>query len=419
MNTKQTILVATAVSAIVLSAHLAHAQGQRPLIVTEPTGTVRIQQALPCGDPLDGALPIAGGRIEVTPASVDGQILFNLTRLDLFVTPFSVRRACLGVDATAAFSEIGITLASGVTVPAQLVGTVDTGVQYQFTIPKDQFLIHESVLDNVRVQQPERAYQKPSEDVTGVIDLRNRTIAIHVALASQLHFRAGCVGDSCVIDTVKDGTQIADIRGSITPPTQDSDDDGIPDVVDNCPQTRNPSQAPVATPVLTVPPDVTLHSCLDRSFGTATATDICSARRVLIRNNAPAQFAVGRNLVTWFGNDGVDPIVTSSQTVTIVDTTAPTVSCTVVNPTSPTFQVAATDDCAGTVSLRLGSYTLANGEVIQINQTGVPGVRLVRSTDGIRHFLVGRGQGVITATDAAGNGASAVCSSASALSTQR
>jgi hypothetical protein len=183
----------------------------------------------------------------------------------------------------------------------------------------------------------------------------------------------------------------------------------VPDVVDNCPLTANRSQESVATPVISAPPDVTLHSCTDHTIGRATATELCQARGVVIFNNEPARFAVGRNLVTWFGNDAVDPIVSAPQTVTIVDTTAPTASCTPVSTEAPRFQVAGTDDCAGDVGLRLGSYSLANGEVIQIEETGRPGVRLVRSTDGIRHFLVGRGEAVIRAADAAGNATNAAC----------
>ena len=54
---------------------------------------------------------------------------------------------------------------------------------------------------------------------------------------------------------------------------------------------------------------------------------------------------------------------------------------------------------------------VANGEVVQIQETGQPGVRLVNniSNDGIRHFQVGKGEAVITATDAAHNVSTAVC----------
>jgi hypothetical protein len=409
MKMKQTLLVASAMSALVLSARPAQAQSFQTLIVTRPAGSVRIQQALPCGDDLNFARAVAGGRVELIPSRVREELQFTLGRLELFLEPFAVRRTCSGIEATASFSEIGVRLASAVTFPVTPVETGDAG-QYRFTIPKEAFLIYESVVDNSGAPQPERAFQRPTEDVSGLIDVGNRRIEIHVVLATRLHFRAGCVGDRCVIDVVKDGTQTADVTGVIIPPTLDQDGDRIPDLVDNCPLTANPTQAPVATPVLTPPPDVTLHSCLSREIGRATATDVCQVRGVQVTNNAPAKFAPGVNLVTWFGNNGVNPIVSAVQRVTVQDTTAPTVSCTVFGSTVPgRFQVAGSDDCER-VGLALGSYRLANGEVIQIELTRLPGVRLLGTdANGIRHFAVGPGQAVIAATDAAGNVANAAC----------
>jgi hypothetical protein len=53
---------------------------------------------------------------------------------------------------------------------------------------------------------------------------------------------------------------------------------------------------------------------------------------------------------------------------------------------------------------------LTNGETIKINETGQPGVRLIGEVaGGIRHFHVGKGQGVITATDGSNNVTSVVC----------
>jgi hypothetical protein len=66
-------------------------------------------------------------------------------------------------------------------------------------------------------------------------------------------------------------------------------------------------------------------------------------------------------------------------------------------------------DACGAPVIRLGSYVLANGEKIRINETGQPGVRLINVQNGIRHFHVGKGQSVITATDGSGNVTSAVC----------
>ena len=417
MKTKRTLLAAGAVTAIVLSAPMANAVVLRSLVVLDPAGTVRIQQALPCGDDLDTTRPIAGGRIDVTPAviaaDVRGGIVFDLTRMDLFLAPFSVHRECRGIAATAEFFEIGVRLARAVIFTGEPDGPLELR-RYRFTIPKEQFLIYESVLDNAPVRQPETMYQKPSEDVTGVIELLRGSVEIHVALASRLRFRAGCtVGNHCLIDEVKDGTQRADVAGIMVDPAADTDHDGVPDLTDNCPRVANPTQSPVPTPVLTPPRDVTLNSCQNHDIGTAQASDVCHARPVVITNNAPALFAIGQNLVTWSASDGIDPIVTARQMVTIaaVDTTPPTVSCMAVTPPGRTFQVSAADDCGGRLTIRLGTYSLANGELMQIQETGQPGVRLVGTVgaDGFRHFQVGRGEGIVMATDAAGNVARAVC----------
>jgi hypothetical protein len=80
-------------------------------------------------------------------------------------------------------------------------------------------------------------------------------------------------------------------------------------------------------------------------------------------------------------------------------------------PTGGTFQVSASNASAGTLMIQVGSFVLANGEVIKINETDQAGVRLVNviGPDRIKHFQLGKGQAVITATDAPGNVASAIC----------
>ena len=334
MKTKRMLLIVGAVATIALSAPRVGAIVFRPLVVIDPAGTVRIQQGLPCGDDLDITRRIIGGRIDVTPSVIplregSPQVMFNLTRLELFLDPFSVQRKCGGIDATAVFYEIGLRLAAGLVFEGRQDGAgSDT---YRFSIGADEFLIYETVFDNAPVMQPERRYLKPSEDVTGLIDLREMSIEIHIALTSRMRFRAGCSGQRCAIDEEKTGSQTGDVVGRISSPNADSDHDGVPDIVDNCPAVPNPTQA-----------------------------------------------------------------------------TAPTVSC--VAGRGNTFQVSAASECSGRVNLRLGPFTLGNGEVIKIEETGQPGVRLLPGDgDGLRHFQVGKGQAIITATDAAGHSANAAC----------
>src|SRR5215813_12088225 len=106
MKTELTLFVMGTVSACVLSASLATAAPAQ--ILTDVGGTVHIQQNVPCGDPVDVTPSITEGRMEITPRMTRDGMFFDLTRLDLFVSPFSVERTCQGIGAVADFSEIGV-----------------------------------------------------------------------------------------------------------------------------------------------------------------------------------------------------------------------------------------------------------------------------------------------------------------------
>jgi hypothetical protein len=306
-----------------------------------------------------------------------------------------------------------------------------------------------------------------------------------VVLGTRVTFRAGCVpGLGCVINETHNGTLTADLAGTIVFP--DADGDGVPDRTDNCKFTANPTQATVATPTLTPPPAVTLDSCLSRNFGVAAAADVCNGLPVTVTSDAPTQFDLGANLVTWRAADSMSRVATATQTVTIVDTTPPTftsvppnvfmnncgpaslglptatddcagqptfsndappifyvgvtpvtwtatdvsgnertavqtvtvvdevppaVTCDATNPPGSSFRVSATDACLGAPVIRLGTHVLADGEVIMINETGRPGIRLVNTVgpDRIKHFQVGKGEAIISATDASDNVATVAC----------
>src|SRR5262249_20957817 len=153
---------------------------------------------------------IAKGRVEITPRMTRDGMFFDLTRLDLFLTPFSVERTCMGISAVADFSEIGVRLAGAVRFQGQAVPTTNGSHLYRFVIPTKSFLIYESVLDNQRRRRPETAYRRPSRHVTGVLELVAtdrgmvvKHVQLRAAFQTQLHFQAGCVpGGPCTIDEV-------------------------------------------------------------------------------------------------------------------------------------------------------------------------------------------------------------------------
>ena len=112
-------------------------------------------------------------------------------------------------------------------------------------------------------------------------------------------------------------------------------------------------------------------------------------------------------------------------TIRVQDLTPPNLSCVQsVNPSGANvpnaantnedgfYLVSATDLVTTSPRIMLGSYSLVSGETIKITQRPeISGVTLVgdMGQPGIKHFLVGRGDAVITATDQAGNAAARTC----------
>ena len=452
-----------------------------PLVITAPSGTLRVQQGVPCFlPPVEVTTPITGGRIEIAPADgidvAGGNKAFGLTRLNLSFASFSVHRECLLIGDTRSYTEINAELSRTVSFTATPAGP---GV-YTFTIPKETFEIYQASLQNGSL---DTGYKRPTEDVTGSIDFTLGTVQMHAVLATRVHFEAGCTDLGCVINEDQDGLLTVDVSGPIVFP--DADGDSVPDRTDNCRFTPNPAQGAVATPVVSPPFAITVNSCADHRIGRAIASDVCDGGLVALTNNAPATFLVGPNTVTWRGEDALhrvatasqivtvidttDPLFTSvppnvsmnncgpatlglptatddcagtvtftndapaiflvgttwvtwtatdassntataSQSVTVVDTVPPTVSCVAAPPQGGTVQVSATDACAIPI-IRLGSFVLAEGERIKITQVGQSGVRLVGTVgaDSIRHFHVGKGEAVITATDPSNNVGAVIC----------
>ncbi len=161
-------------------------------------------------------------------------------------------------------------------------------------------------------------------------------------------------------------------------------------------------------PVFTsIPPDLSLNNCVAANLGAPAATDDCAGTPTF-SNNAPAIFPVGQTHVTWTATDVSGNHAIATQTVTVTDTVPPTVSCVAVKPNL--FVVSSNDAC-GAAPITLGSYNLAPGETVAIEETGQSGVRLVNTLgpDQIKHFHVGKGEAVIIAIDGSGNTSSAIC----------
>ena len=96
-----------------------------------------------------------------------------------------------------------------------------------------------------------------------------------------------------------------------------------------CPQTVTvtDTQLPTITcPAnVTVPADLTLCSATGVALGAPVTTDNCSVASVT--DNAPATFGLGNTIVTWTVVDGSSNTTTCAQTVTVIDTQLPTITC--------------------------------------------------------------------------------------------
>ena len=142
-------------------------------------------------------------------------------------------------------------------------------------------------------------------------------------------------------------------------------------------------------PTIIIPDDITIEaSSPDNniiSIGSAKADDNVGV--TAITNDTPSVFAVGKTIVTWSATDAAGNIVTASQTVTVVDTTKPSIS-------SPEdIVVEATDPLQNFVTL---------GNATASDSVGIVSI----TNDAPAAFAFGKTVVTWTATDEAGNSAS-------------
>ena len=146
-------------------------------------------------------------------------------------------------------------------------------------------------------------------------------------------------------------------------------------------------------PVVTPPAAVTLFtgagatSCgvtvsnLDATLGTGSATDNCPGVGAVTRSGVPAgnAFPVGNTVVTYSATDAYGNTGSATQSVTVIDNTAPVISCPaniVIEPTCPSGAKAtyatptATDNCA-VQSVTRNAGSLASGSVFPIGTSTV------------------------------------------------
>ena len=212
------------------------------------------------------------------------------------------------------------------------------------------------------------------------------------------------------------------------------------DASDSCPATVTvvDNEKPSISCPSPQPVECTSPSGATASYGPPTVSDNCTG--AITTGCTPpsgSSFALGTTSVSCSATDDSGNSSSCGSSVTVRDTTAPTVSCVPVPKVKKghhdddkvkfkrgLFQVSASDICSA-FTITLGGNVLANGEIIKITPKSKPGIRLVGrehddDDDGdddddhdrranLKHFLVGPGEAVIKAKDAAGNIGNAAC----------
>jgi uncharacterized repeat protein (TIGR01451 family) len=156
------------------------------------------------------------------------------------------------------------------------------------------------------------------------------------------------------------------------------------------PVTRIVNVLDTTAPTVTAPINVTVNTgqgailcgamVSDATLGIASASDSCAGALSVTRTGVPSGnfFPVGSTTITYSAADGHGNTGTATQTVTVIDNTAPTISCPValtLEPTCPSGAIATytapvgTDNCGGASTTRTAG--LASGSVFPIGTTTV------------------------------------------------
>ena len=140
------------------------------------------------------------------------------------------------------------------------------------------------------------------------------------------------------------------------------------------------------------------------TVGLATATDLVTDPVIITRSPTDDAFAVGTHTITWKADDGNGNIITAAQTVTITDTTKPSIALLGDNPQTVEFGSTYTDPDATATDLvdddikltekihaastvntgTVGDYTVTYTVSDKATNAATPVIRMVTVTDTAR-----------------------------------
>ena len=127
-------------------------------------------------------------------------------------------------------------------------------------------------------------------------------------------------------------------------------------------------------PTITAPVDVTIEAEDPQSnviaIGTATAQDTVGV--ISIENNAPEIFSLGDHLITWTATDAAGNLATTTQKVSVIDTTPPTITAPEsiqVEATSKLNNIVELGNATATDFIGINSITNDAPEVFPVGET--------------------------------------------------
>jgi len=281
------------------------------------------------------------------------------------------------------FTDPGATATvCGNPITVTTTGTVDIHAPGTYSITYTATANSQTV-ETTRIVTVEADNSAPTITLNGVNPI---TVECHSGVFADPGATAhdACAGD---FPATASGSVNVDVVGAYTITYNATDPSGHA----AAPVTRTVNVVDTTAPTVTAPPNVTVNtgsgaaSCgttiSDATLGTASANDACAGALTVSRSGVPSGnvFPVGTTTISYSADDGHGNVGTATQTVTVVDNTAPAISCpsniTVYLPmnTSATSMVVnytapvGTDNCAGVTTAQTGG--LASGASFPVGTT--------------------------------------------------
>jgi hypothetical protein len=163
-------------------------------LVIRPTGQMRIQLNVPTDREVDQVTRVTSGRIEIAPlVTVPGLLgQFSLNHMTLNFADFDIDRSPFGLHQ---FRAVGVHLRG----PVSFVAPEHPARVYRFTIPPDEVTVYGATMVEGFRGGRHDGEERPSQPVTGKIDLNTRTFQAQVVIMKQKSFLGITVGGPLTI----------------------------------------------------------------------------------------------------------------------------------------------------------------------------------------------------------------------------